>query len=96
MGRKYITSAKSLVNNEEEAMFTNHFLKHENRIKEDYKKKIMAIEDYIDGIYNTPRFSGLSREALLNKLRIEKFKLRTGEVTKVEVGNIIMLLCQSQ
>lgn len=87
MGEKYITSHKELlVKEEEDIMWNNHFVKHEDKIKEDYKKKIAMLEKYVDEIYRIQQFSGLKKEDLARKVRLERFRLKTGEVTKTNIG----------
>lgn len=62
-------STKELLKNEDEdKIFRDYYYKHENKIKEDYRKKIIEIQKYYDEISENTKFSGLEKKDLVTKV----------------------------
>ena len=60
-------------NDTQSKYFEQHFGKHEEKIKEDYKKKLMSLRDYFHDINSRCNFTKLSKEELYGKVFYSSF-----------------------
>ena len=75
LGEKYRQTCEDfLVDDEQEIQLQKHFIMNEDKIRENFKKKITNLAKYYEDLNRKFNFTDISREKLLEKLRENREK----------------------
>lgn len=83
LGQKYRQTCEDiLVDDEQEIQLQKHFIVNEDKIRENFKKKITDLAKYYEELNRKFNFTDIPREELLGKLRENREKHMEEILTK--------------